>query len=113
MTTVDYRTKLTRTEIQRQKSKNYRECLRNSLLNILGGAKCTECGFNGMAALQFDHIYNDGAKDRKRFNSHNSFLKYYVTHEDEAKEKLQVLCANCNWMKRGEHYGWRFRSFRN
>jgi len=21
-------------------------------------------------------------------------------HPDEAKEKLQILCANCNWIKR-------------
>lgn len=76
-----------------------------ALLNLLtnGDVKCAYCGFSNINALQFDHIHNDGTNDRKRFNKLNSTMyNYYVKHPKEAKRKLQVLCANCNWIKWSE-----------
>lgn len=65
---------------------------------------CIICGYgsgtNEHHALQLDHKKGDGATDRKRFKSYKGFLKYYADHIEEAHEKLQVLCANCNWIKR-------------
>ena len=66
--------------------------------------KCVKCGFDNYNGLQFDHKNNDGAQDRKRFKSHNAMMSYYLKNPEEAQEKLQVLCANCNWIKRNEKY---------
>jgi hypothetical protein len=79
-----------------------------SLFNILGGAECVECGFLDKRALQFDHVRDNGAEDRRRFKSYGGMMKYYVINEVEAKQNLQVLCANCNWIKRSEDYGRRY-----
>lgn len=81
---------------------------RLTLMNILTDSEeypfCALCGFNNLEALQIDHKNDDGALDRMRFNSHNGLVKYYTRNPEEARQKLQVLCANCNWMKRGEMY---------
>lgn len=73
---------------------------RNNLFQILGD-KCS-CGFDDKRALQFDHINENGLKDLKRFGNKNAMLYYYSKHPEEAREKLQILCANCNWIKRAE-----------
>jgi len=71
------------------------------LRQILGQPVCINCGFGDSRALQFDHINGNGNKDRKRFaKGGTNKLMYYILHPDEAREKLQVLCANCNWIKR-------------
>jgi hypothetical protein len=67
------------------------------------GDKCTRCGFSDIRILQLDHKNGGGVKDLKVFgNSPFRMYRYYVGHPDEAKEKLQVLCPNCNWLKRVE-----------
>ncbi|MDD4984322.1 MAG: hypothetical protein PHQ43_00835 [Dehalococcoidales bacterium] len=53
--------------------------------------------------MQLDHINGDGAADRRRMKS-TGLVSYYYHHLDEAKEKLQVLCANCNWVKRHNNH---------
>jgi len=70
------------------------------LFNILGGPKCVRCGFTDIRALQFDHIDGDGRKERK--NHSVEYLGKYTKHPEDARMKLQVLCANCNWIKRHE-----------
>ena len=75
--------------------------LNKSLLyDILGGAKCVECGYNNPLGLQFDHINSDGSKDRKEIGAGRTLILYYARHPQEARLKLQVLCANCNQVKR-------------
>lgn len=72
--------------------------LKDRLFAILGGPRCVSCGFEDGRALQFDHINGGGTKARKQSNGHE--IAYYSSHPDEAKQNLQVLCANCNWIKR-------------
>ena len=77
------------------------------VMMFLGG-KCERCGFNDYRALQFDHINGDGAKQRREFGGRNSgaMARYIIQHPSE----FQVLCANCNWIKRAEkneHTLWR------
>src|SRR2546427_4881046 len=74
--------------------------LRMNLIQILGNNKCVRCGFGDLRALQLDHIKSDGKRDRMRFKNNNLMYFYYYDHLNEAKRKLQVLCANCNWIKR-------------
>lgn len=80
------------TQRSRQKRKR-----RENLLNFLGGT-CKGCGIIDFDILIFDHKNNDGREDKRRM--HNTFItKYYLEHLKEAKEKLIILCHNCNWRK--------------
>lgn len=74
--------------------------IRNELMIILGGAYCKHCGFNIFEALQFDHINGGGTKERTLFASGRAMYRYYIKNPEIAKQKLQVLCANCNFIKR-------------
>jgi len=79
------------------------------LLELLGN-KCVRCGFSdsstmvswgsalGRWALQIDHISGGGRKELGKDNE--AMYRYYLSKPDEAKLKLQVLCANCNIIKR-------------
>lgn len=88
---------------------------RETLINALGG-KCScsgdgcwhtgECIIADRRCLQVDHINGDGAKDRKRLRS-VGVVNYYFSHLAEARGKVQLLCANCNWVKRHQNYEYR------
>jgi len=71
----------------------------------LGGPVCTKCGFTDIRALQFDHIIGGtGRKERKKYNGRmGSFYKYVA---ETGKSKFQVLCANCNTIKRHVEKEW-------
>lgn len=70
------------------------------LFSILG-ARCVKCGFDDTRVLQFDHIHGNGKNDRKTLGS--SIYPFYVKRPELALKTLQVLCANCNWIKRYEN----------
>lgn len=83
-------------------TKKYRDRSRQLLIDILG-SKCAICGFSDIRALQFDHINSNGSQERKnRFATTTVMIYYYLKHIDEAKRHIQILCANCNWIKRAE-----------
>lgn len=72
---------------------------RRTMLEALGG-RCAQCGFADWRALQVDHVNGDGASDRRRSNgSRYAYAKIVAANPD----KYQLLCANCNWIKRYEH----------
>ena len=74
------------------------------VIQALGG-KCIECGYDeDIRALQLDHIHNDGKEDRKRLGSR--VCRYYVNNIEEAKQNLQVYCANCHAIKTYITEGW-------
>ena len=86
-------------ELVRESARRQHKAYRDFLFDLLG-RECKNCGLNDIRILHFDHINNDGYEDRKRLKGVNQFLRYYNRHPEEAKQKLQILCANCNWMKR-------------
>lgn len=78
-------------------------------MNLLGGVFCScdgciwhsnACVVHDHRLLQFDHIMNDGVEDRKKNEAGKRFYKYYIEHPEEAKRRLRVRCANCNWAHR-------------
>jgi len=75
--------------------------LREELIQLLG-ATCTKCGFMDRRALQLDHIKGGGHVERKKFSTIRRYINYIKNIED-TKTKLQLLCANCNWIKRYEN----------
>jgi len=69
--------------------------------DVLGG-KCVNCGFADSRALQIDHIHGNGTKEKGK----KAGLMYYkdvLKHIEENNTKYQLLCANCNWIKRFEN----------
>ena len=64
------------------------------------GSKCVRCGFSDHRALQIDHINGNGAAERNRKNGPN---KIYQRVRKGNTTGLQLLCANCNWIKKWEN----------
>ena len=76
---------------------------RAAVLAGLGG-KCVRCGFEDVRALQIDHVAGDGHLRRK--------IQYPASEYREILQRIQaegdlsawqLLCANCNWIKRAEN----------
>ena len=70
-------------------------------MDILGEKKCVFCDFSDIRALQIDHINGGGNREYRKFGSYSVYL-YYVKNPEKAKKMLQIVCANCNWIKRHE-----------
>ena len=77
-----------------------RDSLRQEILKKFGN-KCCRCGFDDSRALQIDHIYGGGAKELREFNSTYRYYKYLLSLT-LPNESYQLLCANCNWIKKFE-----------
>lgn len=73
--------------------------LRADLYEIVG-KECVGCGLEDIRVLEFDHINDDGAADRKKFQGARSMLEFYTKNPELARQVLQTLCRNCNWLKR-------------
>jgi hypothetical protein len=63
----------------------------------LFGSRCNRCGFDDYRALQVDHLNGGGAQER-RGASPSVLIKMIKANP----ERYQVLCANCNAIKRIE-----------
>lgn len=74
---------------------------RQRLFDIVGRA-CVKCGNDDIRILQFDHINGGGNKEQKHHKSNLLMYIYYYKHPEEAKQKIQVMCPNCNALKRVE-----------
>jgi len=72
-----------------------------------------KCTVTDSRVLQVDHVYGGGKKDparksKGRGDRTRDMYIYYLKNPDEARQRLQVLCANCNWAKvarNNEHTG--------
>lgn len=79
------------------------------LIEILtfGNFDCCSCGYDtDVRALEIDHRNGDGKADRLRFVNGVHMYRYYLYHQEEAFEKLQILCSNCNTIKMRENKEW-------
>lgn len=90
-------------EYQRKRAR----VLRQQVVDILGG-KCLRCGFDDPRALQVDHIDGGGRQDMLKHGGGGPHYSRVLKSLDAGEDKFQLLCANCNWIKRwenGEHNG--------
>ena len=66
------------------------------------GGKCARCGISDVDVLAIDHIYNNGAEDRR-----NHLYGYNLYRQLKKlgwpKDEFQLLCKNCNWKKHLEN----------
>lgn len=71
-------------------------------LEILGmlGDRCKKCGYKeDYRALQIDHVRSNGKEERKQM-SHSWSYTFWKKALAERPQDYQILCANCNWIKR-------------
>ena len=69
---------------------------RKAQIHSLLGGKCKHCGEKDSRVLQIDHVYGDGAQERREGLTR---MQLYRNIEKRTK-RYQLLCANCNWKKR-------------
>lgn len=87
---------------RRELQKEYLRNLRKSTLESLGG-KCINCAFADFRALQIDHINGGGSRERKTKSFGGNFHMHVLRSFMAKENKYQLLCANCNWIKRFEN----------
>lgn len=63
------------------------------------GVVCVRCGFSDIRALTLDHILNNGAEERKEIGERGVYLRAL---QDEHAHEYQILCMNCQFIKRIE-----------
>jgi hypothetical protein len=76
--------------------------LRIETLTYYGGgiAKCAMCGTLDMRVLTIDHINGGGNKHRKSIQGSAGSNFYKWLKDNYYPGGYQVLCANCQWIKR-------------
>lgn len=68
------------------------------------GDKCSRCPFNDHRALQVDHVDGGGVLERRtRRKGGLGYYKRILASVLARENKYQLLCANCNWIKRHEN----------
>jgi hypothetical protein len=83
----------------REKARIYQNDLRQKVLAALGGV-CVKCGFEDERVLQVDHIAGNGADERREVGRGSRAIYKKVLKDSSG---YQLLCANCNWIKRIEN----------
>lgn len=84
-------------EDYKTRAREYNDRMKAAVYDLLG-RKCVECGMEDVRALQIDHVSGSGCQDRKK--SRSNYYKHVLQGILSSPGKYQVLCANCNWIKR-------------
>ena len=74
---------------------------------------CIRCGYTDIRALSIDHINGGGNQERKAlFGSiHSGGRNFYAwLIENHYPDGYQVLCMNCQWLKRVENKEHRYHT---
>jgi 5-methylcytosine-specific restriction endonuclease McrA len=89
---------------RRKSARDFNARKKAELLAFFGGV-CARCGFLDPRALQMDHLQGDGKKYRDA-GQHGLYARYKMMRDDpsQARATFQLLCANCNCIKRDEDY---------
>ncbi len=62
--------------------------------------KCKKCGFSDLRALSIDHLNGGGNNHLKEIKGG---LYSWIIKNNFPKKMFQVLCMNCQWIKRVEN----------
>lgn len=95
---------------QYQKSEAYKASVRRHYLRLKEevikayGGHCACCGETKIEFLSMDHIYNDGAEERRNGTPTGRSFYRWLKKNGFPQGRLQVLCHNCNGAK--GYYGY-------
>ncbi len=89
-----------KTEERKRIRKEQRRTEREQILNLLGN-QCIHCGITDIRVLQIDHVNGNGYQDVIKWGHGRPYYKHIL---DVKGEGYQLLCANCNWIKRYERH---------
>ncbi len=81
------------------------------IISRLGG-KCIHCGITDQRVLQIDHINGHGREEFRKYkgNPDAFYRSIFELSDNDLEENYQILCANCNWIKkyeRNENRSWK------
>jgi hypothetical protein len=77
--------------------------IRVNIIRLLGN-KCCVCGFEDIRALQIDHINGGGNREIKKMGQLKMYWYIYeLIGSEKENNEYQILCANCNWIKKSEN----------
>jgi len=82
----------------REQSRRAKAKLREKIFDTYGHT-CARCGFDDKRALTLDHKLNNGAQERKDLGERGV---YYRAIEEHRPDEYQILCMNCQFIKRCE-----------
>lgn len=88
---------------QIKKKRNERYAVRKKQIIAFLGDKCKHCGIKDIRVLQIDHINGGGQREirqNKNLGTLNHYYRQMTANGDAFLKKYQLLCANCNWIKR-------------
>jgi len=93
--------RIRRRPYQKKYMKKYFKKAKMKVFHYYSGhpAKCARCGFKDVRALQLDHIAGGGVKHIKKIKMNH----YAWVIKNKFPNNYQILCANCNWIKRFEN----------
>lgn len=86
-------------DYQREWSKDKLGDIKEKIFDKLGHY-CSRCGFEDKRALCIDHVNGGGYKELR---SGLSVFSYYKKVLSDTDNTYQILCHNCNWIKRHEN----------
>lgn len=78
--------------------KYYRKLKEQIFLKL--GDSCKSCGFKDPRALQIDHVNNDGYEGVGIVKGSTVRLRKVL---NDTEGRFQILCANCNFIKKYEN----------
>ena len=95
-------------ERDKELGRQERTRLKADVFNHYGKGKvaCKKCGFSDYMALEIDHIKNNGADERRRLFGNRLYAGttfYRWLRKNGYPTGYQILCANCNIIKRRKH----------
>ncbi len=95
-------------EVRRERGLEYRRGVKLDLLKHYssGTMECAICGFSDIKALSIDHMNGGGAAHRREVGQGINFYRWLRKHG--YPEGYQVLCMNCQWVKRYDRNGYRY-----
>ena len=84
---------------------NKTNILRNRLkvMDMLGGRKCVKCGCIDIRCLQIDHINGDRKREKYTVGGSRMYYIQIRRNIENGSKNYQILCANCNFIKRYEN----------
>lgn len=89
--------------------KDKHDLLKRKIIGLLGN-KCTNpfnidhgAFLSDIRCLQIDHINGGGHKERQQFKSPWAHYEFIFEQIEAGSKDYQLLCANCNWIKKYEN----------